>query len=187
MCRSVRIERIDNRGIRSVKCGLRFVSRISLVGLRIFSWQEWLYTVCRSVRIERIDNRGYTVCKVCVTVRKSHLLERAYCGFWVVLIYRRRKITFGVCLSWFLRLCWFMVYRGMCGFALLLVHRLYNEECVALRLRWFMVYRTRNITSGVFLSWFLRLCWSMVYRTRNITAGVRLSWFLRLCWFMVNL
>ena len=28
------------------------------MGLRIFSWQEWLYTVCRSVRIERIDNRG---------------------------------------------------------------------------------------------------------------------------------
>ena len=44
------------------------------------------------------------------------------------MIYRRRKITFGVCLSWFLRLCWFMVYR------------------------------TTNITFGVRLSWFLRLC-----------------------------
>ena len=73
----------------------------------------------------------------------------------VYLIYRRRKITFGVCLSWFLRLCWFMVYR------------------------------TRNITVGVSLSWFLRLCWFMVYRTTNITFGVCLSWFLRLCWFMV--
>ena len=38
-----------------------------------------------------------------------------------------------------------------------------------------MVYRTRNITFGVYLSWFLRLCWFMVYRTRNITVGVRLS------------
>ena len=61
----------------------------------------------------------------------------------------------GVCLSWFLRLCWFIVYRK------------------------------RNITVGVRLSWFLRLCWFMVYRTRNITFGVCLSWFLRLCWFMV--
>ena len=50
-----------------------------------------------------------------------------------------------MCLSWFLRLCWFMVYR------------------------------TTNITFGVRLSWFLRLCWFMVYRTRNITVGVRLS------------
>ena len=46
---------------------------------------------------------------------------------------------------------------------------------MALRLCWFMVYRTRNITFGVCLSWFLRLCWFMVYRTRNITVGVRLS------------
>ena len=30
-----------------------------------------------------------------------------------------------------------------------------------------MVYRTRNITFGVHLSWFLRLCWFVVYRTRN--------------------
>ena len=52
MCRSVRMERIDKRGIRSVKRVLRSVSRISLVGLRIFSWQEWSYTVCRSVRIK---------------------------------------------------------------------------------------------------------------------------------------
>ena len=41
--------------------------------------------------------------------------------------------------------------------------------------QWFMVYRTRNITFGVRLSWFLRLCWFMVYRTRNITVGVCLS------------
>ena len=58
VCRSVRIERIDKRGIRSVKSVLRSVNRISLVGLRVFSWQEWSYTVCRSVRIERIDKRG---------------------------------------------------------------------------------------------------------------------------------
>ena len=58
VCRSVRIERIDNGGIRSVKSVLRSVNCISLVGLKIFSWQEWLYTVCRSVRIERIDKRG---------------------------------------------------------------------------------------------------------------------------------
>ena len=44
-----------------------------------------------------------------------------------------------------------------------------------------MVYRTRNITVGMRLSWFLRFCWFMVYRTTNITFGVRLSWFLRLC------
>ena len=27
------------------------------------------------------------------------------------MVYRMRNITFGVRLSWFLRLCWFMVYR----------------------------------------------------------------------------
>ena len=32
MCRSVRIERIDNRGIRSVKCVSRFVSRMDMTG-----------------------------------------------------------------------------------------------------------------------------------------------------------
>ena len=55
----------------------------------------------------------------------------------------------------------------MCGFAIVLVYRLKNEECVALHWCWFMVYRTRNITFGVHLSWFLRLCWFVVYRTRN--------------------
>ena len=65
--------------------------------------------------------------------------------------YKPFAFFFGVPLSWFLRLCWFMIYR------------------------------TRNITFGVPLSWFLRLCWFMIYRTRNITFGVRLSWFLRLC------
>ena len=58
MCRSVQIERVDNRGIRSVKSVLRYVNRISSVGLRIFSWQDRFYTVCGSVRIERIDKRG---------------------------------------------------------------------------------------------------------------------------------
>ena len=58
ICRSVRIEQIDKRGIRSVKSVLRSVNRISLVGLRIFSWQEWLYRVCRSVEVEQIDKRG---------------------------------------------------------------------------------------------------------------------------------
>ena len=58
MCQSVRIERIDNRGIRSVKCVLRSVNRISLVRLRIFSRQEWLYTVGQFVQIEQIDKRG---------------------------------------------------------------------------------------------------------------------------------
>ena len=36
VCRSVQIERIDNRGIRSVKGVLRSVNRISLVGLGYF-------------------------------------------------------------------------------------------------------------------------------------------------------
>ena len=52
------------RGIRSLKSVLRSVNRISLVGIRIFSWQEWLYTVCRSVRIERIDKRGIRSVKI---------------------------------------------------------------------------------------------------------------------------
>ena len=47
-----------------------------------------------------------------ITFRHKHKnLERAYRGFWVVLIYRGRKITFGVCLPRLLSLCWFMVYR----------------------------------------------------------------------------
>ena len=58
MCQSVQIEWIDNRDIRSVKCVLGSVNRISLVQLRIFSWQEWLYTVCQSIRIEQVDKRG---------------------------------------------------------------------------------------------------------------------------------
>ena len=90
-----------------------------------------------------------------------------------------------------LRLCWFMVYRtrnvwfcacvglwfierGMCGFALVLVYGLLNEECVVLRLCWFMVYRTRNITFGVCLSWFLPSCWLMVYRTSGPLQSVRI-------------
>ena len=74
VCRSARIERIDNRGIRSVKCVLRFVNRISLVGLRIFHG--------KSCYIRFVDpygsngpTKGVTVCKVCFTVRKSHLIS----------------------------------------------------------------------------------------------------------------
>ena len=64
---------MDNRGIRAVKCVLRFVSCTSLVGLRIFSWQEMLYGL--SIRTDRTDRQqGYTVCKGCFTVRKSHLI-----------------------------------------------------------------------------------------------------------------
>ena len=76
-----------------------------------------------------------------------------------------------MCLSWFLRLCWFVVYRTR---NITLGVRL----SWFLRLCWFMVHRTTNITFGVCLSWFLRLCCFMVYRTRNITFGVRLSWFM---------
>ena len=111
------------------------------MGLRIFSWQGWLYTVCRSVRIERIDKRG--IRSVRCAVRLSWFC--ACVGLWFIA--RVINITLGVRLSWFLRLCWFMIYR------------------------------TRNITFGVCFSWFLRLCWFMVCRTRNITLGVRLSWF----------
>ena len=46
---------------------------------------------------------------------------------------------------------WF-IERGMCGFALVLLYGLLNEECVVLRLCWFMVYRMRNIAFGVCLS-----------------------------------
>ena len=58
VCRSVRIEQIDKSGIRSVKCVLRSVNRISLVGPGISSWQEWVFTVFRSVRTVRTDEKG---------------------------------------------------------------------------------------------------------------------------------
>ena len=52
---SIRTDRTDHKSdIRSVKNFLRSVCCISLVGLRIFSWQERSYTVCRSVRTVRI-------------------------------------------------------------------------------------------------------------------------------------
>ena len=154
MCRSVRIERIDNRGIRSVKSVLRSVNRISLVGLRIFSWQEWLYTVCRSVRIERIDKRGIrSVRSVLRSVNRISLvgLEIFSWQEWLYTVGRsvrieridkKRNITVGVHLSWFLRLCWFMVYRTR-----------------------------NNITLGVRISWFLRLCWFIVIERGILYLG----------------
>ena len=42
----------------SVKSVLRSVNRISLVGLKIFSWQEWVFNVFRSVRTVRTDERS---------------------------------------------------------------------------------------------------------------------------------
>ena len=47
-------------GIQSVKGRLRSVNCVSLVGLGIFSWQEWSYTVCRSVRTVRITKVIYS-------------------------------------------------------------------------------------------------------------------------------
>ena len=74
VCRSVRIERIDKRGIRSVKSVLRSVNRISLVGQNIFMARAVIYSL--SIRTDRTDRQqGYTVCKVCFTVRKSHLIS----------------------------------------------------------------------------------------------------------------
>ena len=81
VCRSVRIEQIDKSSIRSVKCVLRSVNRISLVGLRIFSWQEWVFTVFRSVRTVRTDEKGYTVCEELSSVRK---VQEVHLGdYWV--------------------------------------------------------------------------------------------------------
>ena len=77
VCRSVRIERVDKCGIRSVKSVLRSVNRISLVG--IFSWQEWVFTVFRSVRMVRTDERG-------IRFAKSSLRSVKYARFTLAII-----------------------------------------------------------------------------------------------------
>ena len=52
---SIRTDRTDRKSDkRSVKNFLRSVNCISLVELRIFSWQERSYMVCRAVRTVRI-------------------------------------------------------------------------------------------------------------------------------------
>ena len=58
---------------------------MSLVGLTIFSQQEWLYTVCRSVRIERIDKRGIRSVK-CVlrSVNRMSLVGLRMFGLWFI-------------------------------------------------------------------------------------------------------
>ena len=60
--------------IRSVKNFLWSLNCISLVGLIIFSWQEWSYTVCRSVRTVRIA-KVMGVRKELFTLRKLHLIS----------------------------------------------------------------------------------------------------------------
>ena len=60
--------------VRSVKNFLWSVNCILLVGLIIFSSQEWSYTVCRSVRTVRIA-KVMGVRKELFTLRKLHLIS----------------------------------------------------------------------------------------------------------------
>ena len=80
----IRTDRTDRQKRYTVcKDFLRSVNRISLVGLRVFSWQEWLYTVCRSVRIERIDKRGIrSVKSVLPSVNRISLVGLARVGIY---------------------------------------------------------------------------------------------------------
>ena len=60
---SIRTDRTDRKSdIRSVKNFLRSVNCISLVELRIFSWQERSYMVCRAVRTVRIGTKPNAIC-----------------------------------------------------------------------------------------------------------------------------
>ena len=70
VCRSVRIERIDKRGIRSVKSVLRSVNRISLVGLKDISMARVVihrFSICKDGTDRR---KGSTVCEELSSVRK---------------------------------------------------------------------------------------------------------------------
>ena len=69
VCRSVRIEQIDKSGIRSVKCVLRSVNRISCGTYNIFMARVGFYrfSICKDGTDRR---KGYTVCEELSLVRK---------------------------------------------------------------------------------------------------------------------